>query len=88
MEIFKFCEIAQMKNLKEKMHWAVFWLIACKAVRLIFMYLFNFFQTFFSSIHFEKLKLYNQTKATPHKDCATDASSNFSSDETKSGVNT
>jgi len=24
MEIFKFCEIAQMKNLKEKMHWAVF----------------------------------------------------------------
>ena len=27
-------------------------------------------------------------RATPHKDCATDASSNFSSDETKSGVNT
>ena len=27
-------------------------------------------------------------KAIPHKDCATDASSNFSSDETKSGVNT
>ena len=26
--------------------------------------------------------------AIPHKDCATDASSNFSSDETKSGVNT
>ncbi|WP_288595702.1 hypothetical protein, partial [uncultured Ruminococcus sp.] len=24
--------------------------------------------------------------AIPHKDCATDASSNFSSDETKSGV--
>ena len=24
MEIFKFCEIAQIKNLKEKMHWAVF----------------------------------------------------------------
>ncbi|WP_302513597.1 hypothetical protein, partial [uncultured Ruminococcus sp.] len=33
-----------------------------------FMHIFNFFQTFFSSIHFEKLKLYNQsTKATPHK---------------------
>ncbi|WP_302932806.1 hypothetical protein, partial [uncultured Ruminococcus sp.] len=48
-----------------------------------FMYIFNFFQTFFSSIHFEKLELYNQSiKATPHKDCATDASSNFSSDET------
>ena len=28
------------------------------------------------------------SKAIPHKDCATDASSNFSSDETKSGVNT
>ena len=28
------------------------------------------------------------TRAIPHKDCATDASSNFSSDETKSGVNT
>ena len=27
-------------------------------------------------------------RAIPHKDCATDASSNFSSDETKSGVNT
>ena len=27
-------------------------------------------------------------KAISHKDCATDASSNFSSDETKSGVNT
>ena len=27
-------------------------------------------------------------EAIPHKDCATDASSNFSSDETKSGVNT
>ena len=27
-------------------------------------------------------------QAIPHKDCATDASSNFSSDETKSGVNT
>ena len=27
-------------------------------------------------------------RATPHKDCAIDASSNFSSDETKSGVNT
>ena len=27
-------------------------------------------------------------KAIPHKDCATDASSNFSSDETKSEVNT
>ena len=27
-------------------------------------------------------------KAIPHKDCATDTSSNFSSDETKSGVNT
>ncbi|WP_288535783.1 hypothetical protein, partial [uncultured Ruminococcus sp.] len=26
--------------------------------------------------------------AIPHKDCTTDASSNFSSDETKSGVNT
>ncbi|MCB5774390.1 hypothetical protein LIQ91_01500, partial [Ruminococcus callidus] len=26
--------------------------------------------------------------AIPHKDCAIDASSNFSSDETKSGVNT
>ena len=26
-------------------------------------------------------------EAIPHKDCATDASSNFSSDETKSGVN-
>ena len=34
---------------------------------------------------------YNESdsiKAIPHKDCATDASSNFSSDETKSGVNT
>ena len=30
----------------------------------------------------------NGTEAIPHKDCATDASSNFSSDETKSGVNT
>ncbi|ERJ96584.1 hypothetical protein RUMCAL_01050 [Ruminococcus callidus ATCC 27760] len=30
----------------------------------------------------------NGTRAIPHKDCATDASSNFSSDETKSGVNT
>ena len=30
----------------------------------------------------------NYVKAIPHKDCATDASSNFSSDETKSGVNT
>ena len=29
-----------------------------------------------------------QIKAIPHKDCATDVSSNFSSDETKSGVNT
>ena len=28
------------------------------------------------------------SKAIPHKDCATDASSNFSSDKTKSGVNT
>ena len=28
------------------------------------------------------------SRAIPHKDCATDASSNFSSDETKSGVNT
>ena len=27
-------------------------------------------------------------RAIPHKDCAADASSNFSSDETKSGVNT
>ena len=27
-------------------------------------------------------------RAIPHKDCATDASSNLSSDETKSGVNT
>ena len=27
-------------------------------------------------------------RAIPHKDCATDASSNFLSDETKSGVNT
>lgn len=47
MEIFKFCEIAQMKNLKENMHWAVFWLIACKAVRLIlciFLIFFKFFQ--------------------------------------------
>ena len=26
--------------------------------------------------------------AIPHKDCAADASLNFSSDETKSGVNT
>ena len=53
------------------------------------MHIFNFFQTFFSSIHFEKLELYNQSiKAIPHKDCATDASSNFSSDETKSGMNT
>lgn len=64
MEIFKFCEIAQMKNLKEKMHWAVFWLIACKAVRQSLCV----FLIFFSSIHFEKLKLYNQSiKATPHK---------------------
>ncbi len=31
---------------------------------------------------------YTKFKAIPHKDCATDASSNFSSDETKSGVNT
>ena len=34
---------------------------------------------------------YNESdsiKAIPHKDCATDASSNFSSDETKSEVNT
>ena len=30
----------------------------------------------------------HRIKAIPHKDCATDASSNFSSDETKSGVNT
>ena len=30
----------------------------------------------------------SKIKAIPHKDCATDASSNFSSDETKSGVNT
>ena len=28
------------------------------------------------------------SRAIPHKDCATDALSNFSSDETKSGVNT
>lgn len=26
-----------------------------------FMHIFNFFQTFFSSIHFEKLELYNQS---------------------------
>ena len=47
MEIFKFCEIAQMKNLKENMHWAVFWLIVCKAVRqalCIFLIFLNFFQ--------------------------------------------
>ena len=31
---------------------------------------------------------YGIVKAIPYKDCATDASSNFSSDETKSGVNT
>ncbi|RGM81113.1 hypothetical protein DXB92_05790 [Ruminococcus sp. OM06-36AC] len=46
MEIFKFCEIAQMKNLKEKMHWAVFWLIACKAVRLILCIFLIFFKLF------------------------------------------
>ena len=34
--------------------------------------------------HTTKAKL----TAIPHKDCAADASSNFSSDETKSGVNT
>ena len=34
------------------------------------------------------LQDYNKARAIPHKDCATDASSNFSSDETKSGVNT
>ena len=47
MEIFKFCEIAQMKNLKENMHWAVFWLIACKAVKLI-LCIFLTFLKFFS----------------------------------------
>lgn len=46
MEIFKFCEIAQMKNLKEKMHWAVFWLISCKAVRLILCIFLIFFKLF------------------------------------------
>jgi hypothetical protein len=30
----------------------------------------------------------HKAEAIPHKDCATDASSNFPSDETKSGVNT
>ena len=36
-----------------------------------------------------KMTLQSQKiRAIPHKDCATDASSNFSSDETKSGVNT
>ena len=34
------------------------------------------------------LKSWKNFKATPHKDCATDASPNFSSNETKSGVNT
>ena len=35
-----------------------------------------------------QLRITEIDKAIPHKDCATDASSNFSSDETKSGVNT
>ncbi|WP_370769172.1 hypothetical protein [Ruminococcus callidus] len=34
------------------------------------------------------LKSWKNFKATPHKDCATDASPIFSSNETKSGVNT
>ena len=38
------------------------------------------------NFHFNMV--YYKSKAIPHKDCATDASSNFSSDETKSGVNT
>ena len=33
-------------------------------------------------------RFYVCSRAIPHKDCATDASSNFSSNETKSGVNT
>ena len=61
MEIFKFCEIAQMKNLKEKMHWAVFLADRLQSRQTDFMHIFNFFQTFFSSIHFEKLELYNQS---------------------------
>ena len=61
MEFFKFCEIAQMKNLKGNMHWAVFWLIACKANRQTSCIFLTFFETFFSSIHFEKLELYNQS---------------------------
>ena len=36
----------------------------------------------------EKQGTFHIVEAIPHKDCATDASSNFSSDETKSGVNT
>lgn len=36
----------------------------------------------------KKIGSNNIPKSIPHKDCATDASSNFSSDETKSGVNT
>ena len=46
MEIFKFCEIAQMKNLKENMHWAVFLLISCKAVILILCIFLIFFKLF------------------------------------------
>jgi len=41
------------------------------------------------SVSFKHALVPGQTlMAIPHKDCATDASSNFSSDETKSGVNT
>lgn len=46
MEIFKFCEIAQMKNLKEKMHWSIFWLIVCRAVKLILGIFLIFFKLF------------------------------------------
>ena len=37
---------------------------------------------------FRFITVFDKHKAIPHKACVTDASSNFSSDETKSGVNT
>ena len=46
MEIFKFCEIAQIKNLKEKMHWAVFLADRLQSRQTDFMHIFNFFQIF------------------------------------------
>ena len=71
----------------EKLCRKIWWCILC--ISFVRFYLDRIGKTRYNdNIVKEMQSRAKKYRAIPHKDCATDASSNFSSDETKSGVNT